>query len=134
MQDKLRLIKHAIEGSLVQISAQSMIATSELALDCLARAPAGASLRLPSNFRHLAGGAEAALAQVIISWAQQNPGGQLETFIESSSQIDDFVRRLPGLVAGLCASKATALRHQPRLRRRSVTLRSCAVTSYRVRG
>lgn len=93
----------------VQITAQSTIAASERALDSLARAPAGEALRLPSNIRHLAGGAEAALAQVIISWAQQNPDASLETFIELAEQIDDFVRRLPGLVAGLCAEEAAGL-------------------------
>jgi hypothetical protein len=93
----------------VRISAQSTIAASERALDSLVRVPAGGALRLPSNIRYLAGGAEAALAQVIISWAQQNPEASLETFIESAEQIDDFVRRLPGLVAGLCAEKAIGL-------------------------
>lgn len=72
----------------------------------------GEALRLPSNIRHLAGGAEAALAQVIVSWAQKNPDAPLETFVEEASQIDDFVRRLPGLVAGLCAAEATGLRQQ----------------------
>lgn len=93
----------------VRITAQSTIAASERALDSLAQAPVGKALRLPSNIRHLAGGAEAALAQVIISWAQQNPDASLETFIQSPEQIDDFVRRLPGLIAGLCAEKATGL-------------------------
>ena len=93
----------------MRITAQSTIAASERALGSLARAPAGEPLRLPSNIRHLAGGAEAALAQVIISWAQQNPDAPLETFIESPAQINDFVRRLPGLVAGLCAQEATGI-------------------------
>lgn len=64
---------------------------------------------MPSNIRHLAGGAEATLAQLIISWTQRNPEAQLETFIESAAQIDGFVRHLPGLVAGLCAGGATGL-------------------------
>ncbi|RXZ64239.1 hypothetical protein [Pelagerythrobacter rhizovicinus] len=91
----------------MRITAQSTIAASERALTSLSQAPAGEPLRLPSNIRHLAGGAEAALTQVIISWAQQNPDALLETFIESPEQIGGFVRRLPGLVAGLCAKKAT---------------------------
>jgi hypothetical protein len=44
---------------------------------------------------------------VIISWAQRNPNAGLETFIGSPAQIDDFVRRLPGLVAALCAKEVT---------------------------
>lgn len=90
----------------MRIVAQSTIAASERALDALAKAPAGEPLKLPSNPRHLAGGAEAALAQVIISWAQKNPGAILETYIETDGQIDDFVRRLPGLIAALCANEA----------------------------
>jgi len=93
----------------VRITAQSTIAASERALDRLSRAPPDEPLKLPTNVRHLAGGAEAALAQVIISWAQRNPGAPLETFIEADGQIVDFVRRLPGLVAGLCTEEATGL-------------------------
>lgn len=66
-------------------------------------------MRLPSNLRHLAGGAEAALTQVIISWAQRYPDAPLETYIESDAQIDEFVRRLPGLVAALCSDAVTGL-------------------------
>jgi len=90
----------------VRIAAQSTIAASERALDALAKAPTGEPLKLPSNLRHLAGGAEAALAQVVISWAQKSPGAILETYIEADGQIDDFVRRLPGLIAALCADEA----------------------------
>ena len=90
----------------MRIAAQSTIAASERALDVLARAKTGEPLRLPSNPRYLAGGAEATLAQVIISWAQKNPGAILETYIEANGQIDDFVRRLPGLIAALCADEA----------------------------
>lgn len=96
-------------GGSVRISAQSTIAASERALDSLARARTGEPLRLPSNIRHLAGGAEAALTQVIITWAQQHRHAALETFLESPAQIHDFVRRLPGLVAGLCAKEAIGL-------------------------
>ena len=88
----------------MQIRAQSTIAATERALDTLAKAAAVEPLQLPINIRHLAGGAEAALAQLIISWAQRNPGGLLKTFIETDTQIADFVRRLPGLIAGLSAN------------------------------
>ncbi|MFC3227053.1 hypothetical protein ACFOGJ_07425 [Marinibaculum pumilum] len=91
----------------MRIAAHSTIAASERALHSIADAPVGEPLRLPSNIRHLAGGAEAALAQVIISWAQKNHDGMLETFIDTREKIDDFVRRLPGLVAALCAVQAS---------------------------
>ena len=90
----------------MRIAAQSTIAASERALDALAKAAPCEPLKLPSNPRHLAGGAEVALAQVVISWAQRNPGAILETYIDADGQIDDFVRRLPGLIAALCADEA----------------------------
>lgn len=90
----------------MRIAAQSTIAASERALDALRRADVNEPLRLPSNLRHLAGGAEAALAQVIISWAQRNPHATLETYVDSQSQIEDFVRKFPGLVAALCSGEA----------------------------
>ncbi len=93
----------------MRIAAQSTIAASERALIELANAATSEALKLPSNPRHLAGGAEAALTQVVISWAQRNPGAILETYIADERQIFDFVRRLPGLVAALCADKAIGL-------------------------
>lgn len=89
----------------MRIAAQSTIAACERALSELGRAPMAEPLRLPTNIRYLAGGAEAALAQVIVTWAQRSTPRQLETFIASPTddQIDDFVRRLSGLTAALCA-------------------------------
>lgn len=69
-------------------------------------AEAAEPLGMPINIRHLAGGAEAGLAQVIVTWAQRNPEGQLHTFLGTQTQLADFVRRLPGLVAALCPNKA----------------------------
>lgn len=72
----------------------------------LAKATPGEPLKLPSKPRHLAGGAEASLAQLVISWSQKNPEAVLKTYIETEAQIDDFVRRMPGLIAALCGDKA----------------------------
>jgi hypothetical protein len=91
----------------MQIPAQSNIPAVEDALTILAHAPEGEPLKLPSNLRYLAGGAEAALTQLVVTWAQKNPKGTLQTFLETSDQIDAFVRRLPGLVAALCTNRAT---------------------------
>lgn len=90
----------------MQIPAQSNVPAIEDALLALADGPERVPLKLPSNLRYLAGGAEAALAQLIVTWAQQNPGAPLQTYIDTSEQIDAFVRRLPGLVAALCADAA----------------------------
>jgi len=93
----------------VRIAARSTIPASERALCQLDEMAGDQPLRLPTNIRHLVGGAEATLAQVIITWAQRNANPKLETFISSSAQIDDFVRRLPGLVAALCANEAVGM-------------------------
>ena len=90
----------------MQISARSTIPASERALRQLDQTVGDEPLRLPANIKHVIGGAEAMLAQVIITWAQRNANPKLETFISSAAQINDFVRRLPGLVAALCASEA----------------------------
>lgn len=90
----------------MQILARSTVPASEDALRQLDRNAQDEPLRLPSNIRHVIGGAEATLAQVIVTWAQRKTNPRLETFISSAAQIDDFVRRLPGLVAALCASEA----------------------------
>lgn len=94
----------------MRIAGQSTIAATERALNVLANAGPGEPLKLPSNPRHLAGGAEASLAQLIVSWAQKNRGSALETYIESEAQVDDFVRRMPGLIAALCAEEALGQR------------------------
>ena len=73
----------------------------------LSRAGEGEPLRLPTNIRHTAGGAEASLAQLILTWAQRTRDRQLETFISSQDydQIEDFVRRFTGIVATFCADE-----------------------------
>lgn len=93
----------------MRIAAQSTIAACERALLELGRADSVETLKLPTNIRYLVGGAEAALAQLIVTWAQNSTPRQLETFIASRSdkQIEDFVRRLSGLVAALCADQIT---------------------------
>lgn len=96
----------------MRIAAQSTIAACERALLELSRARATETLKLPTNIRYLVGGAEAALAQVIVTWAQHSAPRQLETFIASRTdeQIGDFVRRLSGLVAALCADQITGVK------------------------
>jgi hypothetical protein len=93
--------------SKVRIAAQSTIAASERALSELIEAPTEEALKLPTHVSHLAGGAEASLAQIIVTWAQRAHPRRLETFIASpgDKQIVDFVRRLTGLVAALCADE-----------------------------
>ena len=92
----------------MHVSARSTISANEDALRTLRAANYEVPLRLPTNIRHVFGGGEAALTQVIITWAQHNAGSCLQTYISDDTQIDDFVRRLPGLTAALCAHEANA--------------------------
>lgn len=96
----------------MRIAAQSTIAACERALLELSRSHGTETLKLPTNIRYLVGGAEAALTQLIVTWAQHGAPRQLETFIASRTdkQIEDFVRRLSGLVAALCADQVTGLK------------------------
>jgi hypothetical protein len=97
--------------SKVRIAGQSTIAASEHALSELNEAPIEEALKLPTHVRHLAGGAEASLVQLIVTWAQRARPRRLETFIASpeDEQIVDFVRRLTGLAAALCADEITGV-------------------------
>lgn len=101
-----RPIQKGERGGQMRIAAESTIAACERALRELAASEPLEPLQLPKNIRYLAGGAEAALTQVIVSWAQRKPGARLETFLSSEDQVSDFVRRLSGIVAGLSASQA----------------------------
>ncbi|CTQ55394.1 hypothetical protein LP7551_03937 [Roseibium album] len=89
----------------MKIAANSTIAASELALLKLADTSVDEPLILPTRIRHLAGGAEAALLQLVVTWAQRCVYRRLETYITSSDdpQIDNFIRKLPGMTAALCA-------------------------------
>lgn len=93
----------------MRIASQSTIIASERALLALGADLGDEPLLLPKNIKHLAGGAEAALAQVIVTWAQRSEARRLETYISTQEQVEEFVRRLPGLVAALCADEAVAL-------------------------
>jgi hypothetical protein len=93
----------------VRIAAESTIAASEAALSEVAASSGNERLILPHNLRHLAAGGEAALTQAILSWAQSNPEGILETYTETPEQMEGLVRRLPGLTAALCSRRASGI-------------------------
>ena len=94
----------------MQLRGAATIPAIEDALRSLASANVRERLKLPSHIRHVVGGGDAALAQLAITWAQTRPEPILETFIESDVQIEDFVRRLTGLVAALCSRDVLQLR------------------------
>lgn len=87
----------------MRIPAQASVANIEQALLEADAAADEEPFRLPSNLRHLGCGGEAALSQLLVTWAQPRPPSTLETFVQSPDQIDEFVRRLPGLTGALCA-------------------------------
>ncbi len=91
----------------MKIAGNCTIATSEQALIELAKTTVDQPLQLPTRIRHAAGGAEAALTQLIVTWAQKNDHRKIATYIKSPEdpQIDNFVRKLPGITAALCADE-----------------------------
>ncbi len=107
------------------IAAQSTISATERALRSLGDSKEDIPLRLPTNLRYLACGAEAALAQLIVTWAQNSKNIALQTFLAKPTQVDDFVRRLPGLIAALCANSAIGTTNDPTLFKQ---LRSAALS------
>lgn len=94
----------------MQLSGAATIPAIEAALSALAAGNPQERLKLPLHIRHVVGGGEAALTQLAITWAQSRPEPILETFIESDEQVAEFVRRLTGLVAGLCSRDILAHR------------------------
>lgn len=88
----------------MRIPTQSTISATEVGLANLGPAAGQERLKLPKGLKHLAGGAEIALVQLIVTWAQLNSPRLLETYLsDETAPIEDLVRRLPGLVAILCA-------------------------------
>lgn len=88
----------------MQYPARATVASTERALREAASTPNDEPLTLPLNFHHFGCGGEAALSQLIITWAQPRAPATLQTYVQTAEQVDDFVRRLPGLVGTLCAS------------------------------
>lgn len=91
----------------MKVAGKATIATIEQLLKSLDGSSPDEPLKVPLRLRHLAGGGEASLVQFILTWAQATTGHLLETYMASADaeQVDDFVRRLPGLVASLCAKE-----------------------------
>lgn len=89
----------------MRIAAQATFSATEQALRAIREGPADDPLRLPTNLRHLVGGAETALAQAVVTWAQTKHPARLETFATTDAQAEDFVRRLPGLTAALSSDE-----------------------------
>lgn len=88
----------------MRIPAQASVASIEQALREAAAAPIDETFILPLNLRHLGCGGEASLSQLLVTWAQPRPDGTLQTFARTPTQIEELVRRLPGLTGALCAA------------------------------
>jgi hypothetical protein len=87
----------------VRIPAQASVANIEQALRQAAVAPGDEPFILPLNLRHLGCGGEAALSQLLITWAQPRAPVTLSTYVQTPEQLAELVRRLPGLTGALCA-------------------------------
>lgn len=88
----------------MRIPVQASVANIERALREAAAAPGDEPFSLPMNLRHLGCGGEAALSQLLVTWAQPRPPVTLETYAQTQEQIEELVRRLPGLTGVLCAA------------------------------
>lgn len=124
----------------MRISAQASVANIEQALREAAVAPGNEPFILPLNLRHLGCGGEAALSQLLITWAQPRAPVTLRTYVQTPDQLAEFVRRLPGLTGALCAGVVTGgvgagdLTHQARaaaLARLTTLLSAKPKTAYR---
>lgn len=95
----------------MKIDAQFGIATSELRLRDIAAASRNEPLRLPTKMRYLAAGGEAALTQLILTWAQQSENRKLQTFITSADDpnVVEISRRLFGMAAVLSARRVCGM-------------------------
>lgn len=87
----------------VRIPTLSSLASIEQVLRKIAGAPESEPLVLPQNLRHFGCGGEAALSQMLVTWAQQRSVATLKTYVQAPEQIEELVRRLPGLTGSLCA-------------------------------
>lgn len=85
----------------MQIAKRSTIAATEAALADAAAAAFDGSLVLPNNLSYTGIGAEAALVQAILTWARRS-SDSVQSWADSEEQATELVRKLPGLVAGLC--------------------------------
>lgn len=92
----------------MRIIAQSTITATEVAIRTLWAEADDEPLIMPSQLTHMVGGADAAVVQAIITWAQRSARRQISTFMDEPTQADKFVQRLPTLVAGLCARVVAA--------------------------
>ena len=95
----------------MNINAQFGIAASELRLRDIAAANANDPLRLPTKMRYLAAGGEAALTQLILTWAQKSQTRKLQTFITSTDDpnVVEISRRLFGMTAVLSARSVSGV-------------------------
>ena len=88
------------------LDASATIAACERQLDA---AVASAELRVPTRARFTSLGGEISLAQLVVTWAQAHGRPHLGTYAADGAdpQIGDLVRRLYGLTAAVCATKAS---------------------------
>lgn len=79
----------------------------------LAQAVPGEEVLLPTNGRHQAAGAEAAVVQALATWANASHGATVRTYAETPSdeQINKLVRRLYGTSAFALADRISDVGH-----------------------
>ena len=93
----------------MRITARATFPANERALHMLEQRREDEPLHLPFELRHMVAGAEAALAQAVVTWAQGSAARKVETSLASEPACADFVRRLPAFAAALCAREANGV-------------------------
>jgi hypothetical protein len=94
----------------MNLAADATIASCERQLLMLQRTNAD-EIKMPTHIRRSTLGGEAALTQLVMTWAQAHANPVLATYArdKADAQINDLTRRLHGLTAALCVGRATGV-------------------------
>ncbi|WP_291198174.1 hypothetical protein [Hyphomonas sp.] len=92
---------------MIQIPKAATISACEEALSLLDQPLKCSRVEIPTRLKYASGGGEISWLQFLISWAQKYPGKTIRTFATASddAQVEDFSRRLHGLVASLVGAR-----------------------------
>lgn len=90
---------------MLRLSAEFTVDRCEASLRELQQTISDEYLVVPTNSKHAHLGGDAAVVQLIISWVVKQKIPRLVSFAMNSSQTQEFVGRLHGLIATLCSDE-----------------------------
>ncbi|MBS1043577.1 hypothetical protein [Gluconobacter cerinus] len=88
---------------MIRIDKKASIDSSEAFLNEISAG--SADLALSERLHDTACGGAAAIAQVVFTWARQNPSASFTPLLDCNRDLGDLVKRLPGLIAIMMAGK-----------------------------